>query len=75
LVAGALQPNKQVDDSELEGGYAIIDFYKLSRDAKPNSASTYSFVLAIPAISAYATTRYGTVERAVDGDTIVFKAG
>ena len=37
-------------------------------------AST-AFVLAILAISAYATNRYGTVERVVDGDTIVFKAG
>jgi endonuclease YncB( thermonuclease family) len=34
-----------------------------------------AFVLVILAISAHATTRYGTVERVVDGDTIVFKAG
>ena len=34
-----------------------------------------AFVLIILAISTHATTRYGTVERVVDGDTIVFKAG
>ena len=34
-----------------------------------------TFVLIILAISTHATTRYGTVERVVDGDTIVFKAG
>ena len=31
-----------------------------------------AFVLAILAISAHATTRSGTIERVVDGDTIVF---
>ena len=41
----------------------------------PIARASTAFVLAILAISAYATTRYGTVERAVDGDTIVFKAG
>ena len=34
-----------------------------------------AFVLIILAISTHATNRYGTVERVVDGDTIVFKAG
>ena len=34
-----------------------------------------AFVLIILAISTHATIRYGTVERVVDGDTIVFKAG
>ena len=32
-----------------------------------------AFVLIILAISTHATTRYGTVERVVDGDTIVFQ--
>ena len=34
-----------------------------------------AFVLLILAISTHATNRYGTVERVVDGDTIVFRAG
>ena len=34
-----------------------------------------AFVLIILAISTHATNRYGTVERVVDGDTIVFKSG
>ena len=33
------------------------------------------FVLITLAISTHATTRYGTVERVVDGDTIVFNVG
>ena len=34
-----------------------------------------AFVLLILAISTHATNRCGTVERVVDGDTIVFRAG
>ena len=41
----------------------------------PIALASMAFVLIILAISAHATTRYGTVERVVDGDTIVFKAG
>jgi len=39
----------------------------------PIALASMAFVLVILAISAHATTRYGTVERVVDGDTIVFQ--
>ena len=41
----------------------------------PIALTSMAFVLIILAISTHATNRYGTVERVVDGDTIVFKAG
>ena len=41
----------------------------------PIALTSMAFVLIILAISTHATIRYGTVERVVDGDTIVFKAG
>ena len=41
----------------------------------PIALASMAFVLIILAISTHATNRYGTVERVVDGDTIVFKAG
>ena len=41
----------------------------------PIAFASMAFVLIILAISTHATNRYGTVERVVDGDTIVFKAG
>lgn len=39
----------------------------------PIALASMAFVLIILAISTHATTRYGTVERVVDGDTIVFQ--
>jgi micrococcal nuclease len=41
----------------------------------PIALASIAFVLIILAISTHATNRYGTVERVVDGDTIVFRAG
>ena len=41
----------------------------------PIALTSMAFVLIILAISTHATNRYGTVERVVDGDTIVFNVG
>lgn len=45
------------------------------KNARRLARASSIFVLITLAISTHATTRYGTVERVVDGDTIVFNVG